>query len=162
MDKKKLGWIVFSFILLGFSFGSIWLTDLTTEQLVFNLHVSLKGANNNAVWACLLFACTCSAAVVTVFATLLHWLRVNQPDHKLLVWTEQAMGHKRITAAVAIVLCLLCVNYNLEFTQFVRHQMEVTTVYQDEYVDPATVTYEFPEKKRNLVYIFLDMSFYCY
>ena len=156
MDKKKLGWIVFSFILLGFSFGSIWLTDLTTEQLVFNLHVSLKGANNNAVWACLLFACTCSAAVVTVFATLLHWLRVNQPDHKLLVWTEQAMGHKRITAAVAIVLCLLCVNYNLEFTQFVRHQMEVTTVYQDEYVDPATVSYEFPEKKRNLVYIFLE------
>ena len=46
MDKKKLGWITFFFILLGCSFASIWLTDLSAEQLLFNLHVSLKGVNN--------------------------------------------------------------------------------------------------------------------
>jgi phosphoglycerol transferase len=44
----------------------------------------------------------------------------------------------------------------LEFVDFVRHQMIVTTIYQDNYVEPKTVDYQFPEQKRNLIYIFLE------
>lgn len=156
MNKKYLSWVVFSLILLGCAIASIWLTDLSTEQLMFNLHVSMKGVNTNAVWRCLLVACTGSVAIVGSFWVLLRWLRKTRPNHILFRWLEWVMQHQRVTATVAIVLCLLCVDYNLEFTDFVRHQLEVTTIYEDEYVDPAVVAYQFPEKKRNLVYIFLE------
>ena len=156
MDKKKLGWIAFFFILLSCSFASIWLTDLSAEQLLFNLHVSLKGANSSAVWRCLLFACSCSAGIVVVVLALLRFLRDKQPQAWLVRWVENGLRHRRITVAAALLLCFLCVNYNLEFIEFVRHQMIVTTIYQNEYVEPKDVQYQFPEKKRNLIYIFLE------
>lgn len=156
MDKKKLGWITFFFILLGCSFASIWLTDLSAEQLLFNLHVSLKGVNNNAVWHCLLFACSCSAGILVVVLALLRFLRDKRPQARLVRWVEKALLHRRTTIAAALLLCFLCVNYNLEFIDFVRHQMIVTTIYQNEYVEPKAVQYQFPEKKRNLIYIFLE------
>lgn len=156
MNKKKLGWIAFFFILLTCSFASIWLTDLSAEQLLFNLHVSLKGVNNNAVWRCLLFACSCSAGIMAAVLALLHFLREKRPQHFLLRWTDQVLLHGKRTAIAALLLCLLCVNYNLEFVEFVRHQMVVTTIYQNEYVEPREVQYQFPGQKRNLIYIFLE------
>ena len=156
MDKKKLGWIAFFFILLGCSFASVWLTDLTAEQLLFNLHVSLKGVNNNAVWSCLLFACSCSAAIMAAAVVLLYWQRRVNPQGFIINWVDKLLHRRRTVVAVSVLFCLLCVNYNLEFTEFVRHQMIVTTLYQEEYVDPKTVNYQFHEKKRNLIYIFLE------
>lgn len=156
MDRKKLGWVAFFFILLGCSFASIWLTDLTTEQLVFNLHVSLKGVNNSAVWRCLLFACSCSAAIMIVVLAFLRWMRDKHPHYLLMQWLNKISRHHYMVIVTSVLLCLICVNYNLEFVDFVRHQMIVTTIYQDEYVDPKTITYQFPKEKRNLIYIFLE------
>lgn len=156
MNKKKMGWITFFFIVLSCCFVSIWLTDLNAEQLLFNLHVSMKGANGSAVWRCLLFACSCSAGIVVAAVIVLRWLQKKQPAHRLIRWVDHALRHRRTTVAVSLLLCLLCVNYNLEFVDFVRHQMIVTTIYQERYVEPRHVTYQFPEKKRNLVYIFLE------
>ncbi len=55
MNEKRLRWILFFFVILVGCFTSIWLKDLNAEQLLFNLHVSMKGANGSAVWRCLLF-----------------------------------------------------------------------------------------------------------
>ena len=156
MNKQKRNWLIFYFILLGLMFGSAWLTDLTAEQLLFNLHVSMKGANGSAVWRCVLFACAGSAVVLFIVSMVLRRLEQRTPKHQLLRLTDAAMQHRRLTAAISIVLCLLYMNHHLEFVSFVRNQMVVTTIYQEAYVDPQDVTYTFPEQKRNLIYIYLE------
>lgn len=156
MDKRKLSWTIFFFTLLSCSFASIWLTNLNAEQLLFNLHVSMKGANNNAVWRCLLFACSCGAGVLLAMRFMLRWLSDHQPTSGMMRLGRRAAKHRVAVVVVSLSLCLFCINYNLEFVDFVRHQMSVTTIYQDEYVEPREIAYQFPKRKRNLIYIFLE------
>lgn len=156
MNRQKGKWFAFFFILLALVFSSIWLTDLTAEQLLFNLHVSMKGANSSAVWRCLLFACGSSTAVLLAVLYGLKRLREKQPEHWLLRWLRKAAKRKRTVTAVSLIVCLLCMNCNLEFVQFLKNQTVVTTIYQNEYVAPEKVAYQFPEQKRNLIYIFLE------
>lgn len=153
---RKAGWVIYCFILLGCALSSIWLTDLNTEQLVFNLHVSMKGVNNNATWNCLLFACTGSACILAGGLALIRWLRLRHPTHILLKWLDVTLQHRKSTAVVLLLACLFCVNYHLEVVEYLQHQREITAVYQDEYVNPRDVVCTFPQKPRNLVYIFLE------
>ena len=54
MKRTEWKWLLYFFVLLAASMASIWLTDLTTEQLVFNLHVSMEISNykqiHNIAW----------------------------------------------------------------------------------------------------------------
>ncbi len=156
MNRQKTTWALFFFVLLAIMCGSIWLTDLTAEQLLFNLHVSMKGANGSAVWKCLLFACGSSAAILLLIMSGLRRLRDKKPDHGLLRFLKKLSERRCAIVAVSLLVCLFCVDYNLEIGTFIKNQMIVTTIYQDHYVDPQEVTYQFPEKKRNLIYIYLE------
>lgn len=156
MKRTEWKWLLYFFVLLAASMASIWLTDLTTEQLVFNLHVSMKGANSSAVWKCALFACGSSVLIIVLILKGLDWLKKNRPEHKLLCFWQWLIARKRMSAAVALLICMLCVDSNLEMVSFIRNQMLVTTVYQEYYVEPESVEYQFPEQKRNLIYIFLE------
>ena len=44
----------------------------------------------------------------------------------------------------------------LEVIDYIKTYTKSSTLYEDEYVDPSKVEYTFPEKKRNLIYIFLE------
>ncbi len=156
MNEKRLRWILFFFVILVGCFTSIWLKDLNAEQLLFNLHVSMKGANGSAVWRCLLFAVSNAAIVLLVVVGLLRWCQKKGIAQPLLRFLDKILARKRAVVAGSVIVCLLCANYNLEFVNFVRHQMIVTTIYQEQYVEPREVQYQFPKEKRNLIYIFLE------
>lgn len=154
--RKKVGWAMYCFVLLGFVLASIWLTDLNTEQLAFNLHVSMKGVNNNATWKCLLFACTGSAAIVAGAWMAERWMKVHRPENLLLRYFAVIEKHRKPTAVVLLIVSMAVVNYHLEVLEFIQHQREITAIYQDEYTNPKNVACTFPEKPRNLIYIFLE------
>ena len=64
-----------------------------------------------------------------------------------------------VSIATAIALSLGLVGYaavDVEMTDYVWGLFHPTQLYEDEYVDPDSVTITFPEKKRNLVYIMLE------
>ncbi len=46
--------------------------------------------------------------------------------------------------------------YDVELFPYLRHITQMTTLYQDEFRDPASTGISFPEQKRNLIYIFLE------
>ena len=41
--------------------------------------------------------------------------------------------------------------------EYLRNSREVSTFYEDYYVDPDNTTVTFPDKKNNLIYIFLSI-----
>lgn len=45
---------------------------------------------------------------------------------------------------------------NVELFEYIKYISSSSTIYQDEYVNPATASITFPEQKRNLIYIFLE------
>ena len=44
----------------------------------------------------------------------------------------------------------------LDISGYVDNQSEVSTFIEDNYVDPRSVTLTIPDKKKNLIYIFLE------
>ena len=59
------------------------------------------------------------------------------------------------TACLMFVSAFACVKV-MHIDDYVRHQLSTTTIFDDYYVDPAAVELSFPEKKRNLIYIFVE------
>ncbi|MGN0367707.1 MAG: LTA synthase family protein [Wujia sp.] len=49
----------------------------------------------------------------------------------------------------------ICVKV-MKIDDYIRHQLETTTFFEDYYINPETVTLTFPEEKRNLIYIVLE------
>lgn len=55
-----------------------------------------------------------------------------------------------------LVLSLLYFTVSLDVVEYVYFQNTASALIEEEYVDPFTVDLEFPETKRNLIYIFLE------
>lgn len=76
-------------------------------------------------------------------------------------WKIKGFSLKRGQAtAASLILSLLflsCGAGMVHFPSFIYDNFFTkTTLYEDEYVDPDSVTIQFPEEKRNLVYIYLE------
>ena len=103
MNEKRLRWILFFFVILVGCFTSIWLKDLNAEQLLFNLHVSMKGANGSAVWRCLLFAVSNAAIVLLVVVGLLRWCQKKGIAQPLLRFLDKILARKRAVVAGSVL-----------------------------------------------------------
>ncbi len=69
-------------------------------------------------------------------------------------------AYTRLTArAISLVLSLVLLGFSLVDIGFVRYvciQAQHSELYETEYVDPKGVDIQFPEQKRNLIYIYLE------
>lgn len=85
-------------------------------------------------------------------------------DHKIFrkINTNSVFAFIKKHVAVFSVACLaisaFLLGNELQIIDYVDTYMHTSSLYEDEYVDPANVTYVFPEKKRNLIYIFLESA----
>ncbi len=59
-------------------------------------------------------------------------------------------------AAAAFIICFTALSLYLRLPEYIHVYTRTSSLYEDEYVDPSQVKFEFPEKKRNLIYIFLE------
>ena len=91
----------------------------------------------------------------TVIATVVTAVALFAP------WRIRGFSLKRGQAtAASLILSLIFTSWAagmVHFPAFVYNSFLTTgTLYEEEYVDPAQVNIQFPEKKRNLVYIYLE------
>ncbi|MBO4477799.1 MAG: LTA synthase family protein [Lachnospiraceae bacterium] len=59
-----------------------------------------------------------------------------------------------IVAYPVIAICVICSHFNV--IPYIKQRLDTTKIYDDYYVDPKTAKVTFPEKKRNLIYIYLE------
>ena len=78
----------------------------------------------------------------------------------LLFWPRKKWAAKRwITTAVSLVISISLLTYaafHVGLVQYIHARLQLTEMYENEYVDPNTVSITFPEEKRNLIYIYLE------
>lgn len=64
-----------------------------------------------------------------------------------------------MSGALAVVLCcslLVSAAKITELDTYISNLRSLSTVYEEEYRDPKTIDISFPEKKRNLIYIYME------
>ena len=116
------------------------------DSILFTLQSSLSGVQSDLVRSYLLGGLMPALVCTALSCAILLALR------KLPV-------RRMISIVTAIALSAGLLGYaavDVELVDYVRGMFFPTNLYEDEYVDPGSVSVTFPEEKRNLVYIMLE------
>lgn len=74
----------------------------------------------------------------------------------IIVWPLGILKLKTRYQFLASILISIITLYLIGYFSYVYLSHSSSTLYEEEYVDPETITYNFPEKKRNLILIYLE------
>ena len=124
-------------------------SELTYQELVYTLS-TLTGTNTDLVGKHIL-ECIIPAAIICVIAII---AAVSIYRRKMLLHVVQVFF--ALAGAACIVIASVWAWDELGVTEYLAGQEEYGSFMDENYVDPATVDVEFPEEKRNLIYIFLE------
>ncbi len=108
------------------------------EQLIFHLKVPLEGTNTQFIkdWVKKCFAKGLLLAVV---------LRL------VFFW-----GFYDTVALIGFIVCIIYGLLRIELPQYILNQFRTTDLYEKYYVDGRNVSITFPEKKRNLILLYVE------
>lgn len=136
------------------AFSSKWMfktwTNLTMDELIYHLKAPLEGTNMDMIKD---YCNECVVPVVLIFFCIIILNMAHRKKENLLkkfVWIYS------IGAVIAIGITITITWNKLDVGNYMKGQNTYSTFIDDNYVDPASVKLSFPEKKKNLIYIFLE------
>ena len=145
------GIIIFLVALIGFSSRWAFTTwgDIDMDEIVFHLQQPLEGTGNGMIGDFLLKALLPTLLILAVYIVLLIILK---------------KGKRRILCSCAFLILtvpavLIVKNMiwqRLDMENWIDGRRNRSAFIEENYADPSAVTLTFPEKKRNLVYIYLE------
>lgn len=140
-----------AFITLSISWIYSNTGNVTLEQLIFHLKVPIKGTNIGMIFDYARWTFS-RVALISILAGLLIYIYERKSikglleKQKILYFLSKAI----LISSVIIVLIIMNV------FEFAKNQIITSTLIEKEYVEPSAVKLEFPEKKQNLIYIYLE------
>ena len=141
-----------AFLCLGLTWLlSIW-HDITFDEIVFYLSAPLEGTSKDVMNSFYLRVVLFSSIAVVLFAASLIILRIK----------KRYAAYRKYKAAVFILLSLVLLCQagravsRYRVIDYVRSRMTKSDFIEQNYVAPTSQNVVFPDKKRNLVYIFLE------
>ena len=136
------------------AFATTWLltlwANLSMEEVVFHLSTTIEGTNPDMIYEALLKYGLPACLIIVAFLVLLrlfHKKRLNPRPLYLLALL--------IALAEIIGVCYF-LETRLKVIEYFRDGGEYSTFIEDHYVDASKTRITFPEKKRNLIYIYLE------
>ena len=152
---------ILSFLLLGFCIllgaSYLWMVskwgEISVDEIIYEMSASLSGTSATLVNSYILRAAVPSAAILIL---LLIGIRLSG---------RSAAGKKtrRYYIPTALLLCLLILSSviahaweRISLGFYLKGLLSESSFIADNYVDPGTVRITFPEKKRNLICLYLE------
>ncbi|WP_289302375.1 sulfatase-like hydrolase/transferase [Sporofaciens musculi] len=119
------------------------------DELMFHLAAPLDGTNEGMIRE-YLSMCVAPAVLVLIVTVILFLAWHNKRRYFVL------MGGGVLVSLVLSTKVIYGAWNELDAGGYVESQGTYSTFIDDNYVDPTEVALQFPEKKRNLIYIFLE------
>lgn len=123
--------------------------SLTMDELLFHLTAPLEGTNERMIRE-YIFTCAVPAVIIGILSMtiLLHF-----KNHKLFFLLSALM----VSCSLAISILTTGYAWNkLDVGTYIDGQSTESTFIEDNYMSPTDAGLVFPEKKRNLIYIYLE------
>jgi len=161
MQKKELrkeiikvaGWFLFVFILLLASYSASWATrawaNLKMNEFVAQMR-TMTGVGKDMVTRYLISCLLPAGAYALMLTAIVLMLKCMK---------YKAVLFRRMSAVLVVALFAVSLGRfwtKLEITQFLSNQTASAKFIEEHYVNPAEVDLDFPNKKRNLITIFLE------
>ena len=164
--KKRIAQIVIVIcvlIAITLTISIEWLYDsfghLSMDEIIFHFKVPMEGTNTDMVWVymkeCLwkIFIPTAILSVVLIYPmvkNLKFVQKINTAERRRTVVAGLCVAILILGGSIFIVL------KTSDILQYIENQTDSSNFIEDEYVNPESANIEFPEEKRNLIYIFLE------
>jgi len=155
MNSKKAKIIIIISLSIAFflTISISWLYSnfghLTLEEIVFHLKVPMEGTSTDMIWKYLI-QCPWKVIVLTIIVSILLINRMKENDNSKDIKTSVRTSTILLVASIAYVVI------STNIIGYVYNQTNDSTFIAEEYVNPEKVNIQFPEQKRNLIYIFLE------
>lgn len=154
------------FVAIGVFFVSFsnWFIDyfgnITPEQFLFNLNSPIKGTSSDMYAEIIMTPVFTGVACIVIFLIVLNFkydVFLNIKDVKRRILNQKYL---RIATFIFSIICLVCgVAYGakkLSLDKVYKAYVSDSSYIKDNYADPRNVKMSFPEKKRNLIHIYLE------
>lgn len=122
---------------------------LSMEELVYQLKAPIQGTNVSMIKDCVKFCLPVMVIILAVVILLMVKMRGKVKYHRL-------MGGIFLLSVMVIFGFCGYAWKRLEIGEYLKNQGTYSTFLDEHYVKPNTVKLTFPEKKRNLIYIYLE------
>ena len=136
------------------AFATTWLltlwANLSMEEVVYHLSTTIEGTNPDMIYEALFKYGLPACLIIAAFIALLRFFRKKRLNPRPLYLLALL-----IAVAELIGVCYF-LETRLKVIEYIRDGGEYSTFIEDNYVDPAKARLSFPEKKRNLIYIYLE------
>ena len=164
--KKRIACIVIIVCLLV-AFGATvtidWLYEtfghLSMDEIIFHLKVPMQGTNTDIIFK-FIKQCLWKVIIPTaIIAFALIYPMVK--DIKIIreIHTSERKKTTFVSLTISILILIVSINKIVETTdikEYIENQTHDSNFIAKEYVKPEKTKIEFPEEKRNLIYIFLE------
>ncbi|MBY0755755.1 LTA synthase family protein [Clostridium sardiniense] len=173
LETDKKGWKivaikVVSVIFVGigsfFFFFSKWFIDyfgnITPEQFLFNLNSPIKGTSSDMYAEIMMtpvFSIVVSIVIFLIIINFSYDLFINVKNTKKKILSQKSL--RVITFIISIVCLVGGIVYGvkkLSLVEVYKTFVSDSSYIKDNYTDPRNVKMSFPEKKRNLIHIYLE------
>ena len=164
--KRRIACIVIIVCLLV-AFGATvtidWLYEtfghLSMDEIIFHLKVPMQGTNTDIIFT-FIKQCLWKVIIPTViiaFALIYPMVK----DIKIIhgINTSERKRTTFVSLTISILILIVSINKIVETTdikEYIENQTHDSNFIAKEYVKPEKTKIEFPEEKRNLIYIFLE------
>ncbi|MBQ6660521.1 MAG: LTA synthase family protein [Lachnospiraceae bacterium] len=132
--------------------------DMTT--VIFQLKVPIEGADASNFYEIFIFLGTIAPAMLLVEIALFQWAahirRKRAEKSKTGGVSGWILRHRKMIAAVCLIAAVSVLMFCMHIVKYVVHQFGNSPIYDDEYVGAETVMIKAPEKKKNLIYIYME------
>lgn len=146
--------MVFTFFACVVALSARWAlttwSNLKMEEMIFELRAPLKGTGGGMIRAYVLNAIVPSVVICAVLLLISRILKKKGKKQTALI------AGMLIGAAAALAVSLTIFWQRVEVGKWLRGLGDESNFIEENYADPNEVTITFPEKKRNLVYIYLE------
>lgn len=151
--RRAILWIlIIAATLLGFSLRWMLTTwsELTFEEVLFQLTANLEGTGNSMIGLYALNSIV-PTVVIVILILLFRFIIFKNSDRKKFIMPVSAIFGVGLFLIMFIITCK-----NLGVIPYIKGQLFPGTFIEENYVNPENVEIEFPEEKRNLIYIFME------
>ncbi|GAA0069795.1 LTA synthase family protein [Clostridium sardiniense] len=147
-----------------FFFFSKWFIDyfgnITPEQFLFNLNSPIKGTSSDMYAEIMMtpvFSIIVSIVIFLIIINFSYDLFINVKNTKKKILSQKSL--RVITLIISIVCLVGGIVYGvkkLSLVEVYKTFVSDSSYIKDNYTDPRNVKMSFPEKKRNLIHIYLE------
>ena len=158
--------LVLLWLTLSYSWGLSNFGNVGLEEIVFHLNVPLEGASTNLVGDYIVTAGRETLLSFLLFEALVFFpakkrYQIRTRNHRLLVQVfplRAPFGAAMAGMGLWLLLLLTGADSNFGVSDYVISQMKQSQLIENEYVNPRDVKLTFPEKKRNLITVFVESA----